>query len=98
MSARQQQTSAHSLNHLVGASKQCSWHNDAKRLRRLQINHQFELGRLLDRKVGRPGPLENLVNEDGGSTTKIWNIGPVSQEETGRRQLSPETAGRWFLK
>jgi len=32
------------FDHLVGAGEQHRWHNDAKRLRGLQIDHQLELG------------------------------------------------------
>jgi len=39
----------------------------AERLCGLQIDHQFELGRLLDRQVGRFSALENLVDENGGA-------------------------------
>jgi hypothetical protein len=56
------------FDHLVGAGEQCRWHNDAKRLCGLQIDHQLELGRLFDRQVGRLRTLENLVDEDGGPT------------------------------
>src|SRR5258708_40293154 len=54
------------FDHLVGALQQRCRHFDAKRLCGLQIDHQFELGRLLDRQVARLRTLENLVDEDGG--------------------------------
>src|SRR5438876_7563190 len=82
-----QQTTA-LFDHLVGAGEQCRWHNDAKRLCGLQIDHQLELGRLFDRQVGRLRTLENLVDEDGGPTIKISNIGSVGQKEARLRQLS----------
>ena len=44
---------------------------EAERLGGLEVDHQFELGRLLDRQVGRLGALENLVNEDGGPPERI---------------------------
>jgi hypothetical protein len=57
------------LDHLVSAGEQRRWHGDAKRLRGLQIDDQLELGRLLDRQVGRLRSPEYLVNESR-STTK----------------------------
>ena len=63
---------------------------EAKRLCGLQIDHQLELGRLFDRQVGRLRTLENLVDEAGGPTIKISNIGPVGQKEARLRQLSLE--------
>src|SRR6266704_1652047 len=77
-----------SFYNLVGADQQCRWHGDAKRLCGLQIDHQFELGRLFDRQVGRLRTLENLVDEDGGPTIKISIIGPVAQKEARLHQLS----------
>src|SRR6516225_12004080 len=53
---------AHSLDHLIGAGEQ-RWRNaEAKRLRRDQLHNQIEFGRLLDRKVGRFRPAQNLVD------------------------------------
>ena len=58
----QQQTFSLLLNHLVGAAKQDCWHLQPHRLRRLEIDHQLELGRLLDGQLGRIRPFENLVD------------------------------------
>jgi hypothetical protein len=66
--ARQHRKSADLFNHLVGAGEQCRRHNDSKRLCGLQIDHQFELGRLFNRQVGSLRALEKLVNEVGGPT------------------------------
>jgi hypothetical protein len=44
------------FDHLASAGEQHRWHNDAKRFRGLQIDHQLELGRLPVRKVVRPSP------------------------------------------
>jgi hypothetical protein len=56
------------LKNLVDAGKQCRWHVEAEHLGRLQIDHQFELGRLFGRQVRRLRTLENLVNEARGAT------------------------------
>src|SRR5438105_8121649 len=87
------QQTASSFDHLVGAGEECRWHNDAKRLCGLQIDHQLELGRLFDRQVGRLRTLENLVDESGGPTIQISNVSSVAQKEAGLRQLSLDRGG-----
>ena len=55
-----------SLDHLVGASEQRRRHGEAESFRSLQVDHQFELRRLLDRQVRGLSPFEDLagvVNE-----------------------------------
>ncbi len=84
---------AASFDHLIGANEHCRWHNDAKRLCGLQIDHQLELGRLFDRQVGRLRTLENLVDENGGPTKYIWIIRSVGQKEARLRQLSLDRGG-----
>src|ERR1700756_3650004 len=44
---------AHSLDHLVGGSDECGRHGEAERLGGLEVDHQFELDRGLDRKLAR---------------------------------------------
>ncbi len=56
----------HLLDELIGKREQCRWHGEAKHLRRFQIDHQFELGRLLDGQFRRLGPLQDFINEHGG--------------------------------
>jgi hypothetical protein len=87
-----------SFDHLVGALQQRRRHFDAKRLCGLQIDHQFELGGLLDRQVGRVRTLENLVDENGGPTIEISNIRSVGQKEASAYSLWREAAGSRFLK
>jgi hypothetical protein len=55
------------LDHLIGAREQRRWHLEAERLRGLEIDDQLELGRLLDRKIGGFGALQNLVNVSCGA-------------------------------
>jgi hypothetical protein len=59
-----------SLNHLVGAAKQRRWDFEAKGPRRLEIDDQFEMGRLLDWEVGWPGTLQDFVNIHGSVAKK----------------------------
>jgi len=52
------------FNNLVGAGEQLGRHAKAERFRRLEIDHQFNLGTLLDRKISRLGARENFSNID----------------------------------
>jgi hypothetical protein len=51
-----------SFDHLVGASEQNRRHFQPYRLGRLQVDHQFELRRLLDSQLARIRPFKNLVD------------------------------------
>ena len=44
----QKRTFHHSFDHLVGARDEPRRHGEAERLGRLEVDHQLELGRLLD--------------------------------------------------
>src|SRR5207247_2508771 len=59
----QDRTWALLFNYFVGARKHCGRNFEVERLGGLEIDDQFEPGRLLDRQVGRFGAFENLVNE-----------------------------------
>jgi hypothetical protein len=51
------------LDPLVSASKQRRWQFEAERLGGDQVHDEVELGRLLDRNVGRFGPAQDLVDK-----------------------------------
>ena len=55
------------FDHLVGAGEQRSWNVDAKRLSRLQVDDELELGRQLDRNFGRFFPLRMRPTQ-----TPVW--------------------------
>src|SRR6266446_10676487 len=50
------------FDHVVGLGEQRGRHSEAERIRGLAIDDEFELGRLLDRKVGGLGALQDLVH------------------------------------
>src|SRR6266705_1765138 len=54
-----------SLDHLVRANQDRLRNRDAEGLRRLHVDHQLELRRLLDRNISRPGTLEDPVYKVG---------------------------------
>jgi hypothetical protein len=77
------------IDHLVGAARQCRRHLDAERLRRAQVDHKFNPGRLHDRQVGRFCALENAARIDAGLPVRIRNAGSVAHQAAGRGELAP---------
>jgi hypothetical protein len=55
------------FDHFIGAGEQRRWHREAERPGRDEIDHEIELGRLLDWDVGRFYVAQNLVHEVGGA-------------------------------
>jgi hypothetical protein len=51
-----------SFEHLIRGHLHDQRHREPERLSRLEIDDKFELGRLLDRKIGRFTPLENAIH------------------------------------
>jgi hypothetical protein len=50
------------FDHLVSAGEEHRRHVDAERLRGFEVDHKFELGRLLHRQVGRFGALKDAID------------------------------------
>jgi integrase len=68
------------LDHLVGALLEEPRHVDPERLRRLEIDHELDLGRLLDRDVGGPSALKDAVDVAGKLAEGVADVRPVGQE------------------
>src|SRR5215472_7757048 len=58
----QSQQSNRLFDHLVRGDQQVGRYGQAERLRGLQVDDQFELGRCLNRKIGRLLALEDAVD------------------------------------
>src|ERR1700756_3594644 len=71
---------AHSFDHLVGECQQPIRHIQPKRLRRFEVDHQFELGWLHNRQVGRFGPVENLPGVSANLVISLAEVRPVANQ------------------
>src|SRR5260370_10749876 len=77
------------FNHLVGAAEQRQRHCDAERLRGLEVDGEFVLGRRLYREVRRLLALENAIDIRSRTPNDVGSVGsPHASALTGRTELS----------
>ena len=81
------------FDQLVGAKKDLWADRDAERFRSFHIDHQFKLGRLLDRELGRLGALQYLVYENSGTSVHFVFGAEIGRKSTIARKLSPGANG-----
>src|ERR1700730_11798209 len=62
------------FEHFVGTGEQRGREIEAQCLGGLEVNDQLVFGRLLDGKVGRFGPLEDLVDIDGSASGQVIEV------------------------
>jgi hypothetical protein len=69
------------FNRLISAGEQRGWHIETERFGRFQIDHQFELDRLLYRKLFRFGPFQNPINADSriGGNVPTMSLGAAAK-------------------
>src|ERR1700758_4804951 len=85
---------AHSLDHLVGAGRQCGRHFEAQQLCGAQIDDEFELGWPHDRQVGGMLALENPRSIDADLTISVGKACSITHETAGRDVLA-QFIDRW---
>src|SRR5262245_43973612 len=68
------------LDHLIGSCQERWRDRDPKRLRRLEVDDQLELGGLLDGQVGGFRTLENLVDVGRDAPIRIGNVRAIGQK------------------
>src|SRR3954451_8589905 len=76
------------FDHLIGTTEERPRYDQPKRVRGLQIDYQLELGRLLDRQIGRLGPAQDLVDVVAGSPQPVRRAWAVGHQPTGLNVLS----------
>src|SRR5262245_814835 len=81
-------TAAGSFNYLVRERKQSRWNGEAQRFRSLQVDHQIELGRLDNGKLGRLSTFGNFSGIDADLPIYVWDRRSVADEATSGHELA----------
>src|SRR5262249_14648112 len=81
------------MNDLVRPREHRWWDDETQSLRRLEVDDELELARLLDGKVGRLGALENPVHVGRGAPKHLRDVGAITEESTRVRELPPGRDG-----
>ena len=68
------------FDHLVSARKQGVWYVEADRLGCLQVDHQLELGRVLDRQLSRLLALQNAIDVPPGAPVEVDVVDAVGRQ------------------
>src|SRR5258706_6145222 len=76
------------FDHLVGASEQGERHGDAERLRRLQVDNQLDLGRLLHRQIGRLFAFQDAARVDAGKAVRFGKVAVAANGRSAQREAS----------
>src|SRR5262249_59549562 len=81
-------TRAASRDRPGSAGEQCRRHGETERSRRNQVDDQIKLGRLLDRKIGRLCPAQNLIDIVGGTPVQVQEVRSIGNQTPAFERLS----------
>src|SRR5262249_14048642 len=90
----QSQQSNRLFDHLVRGDQQVGRYGQAERLRGLQVDDQFELGRPNNRQIGRLRAFENATNVDAKLSVHVGNAVAIAHKATGCGVLTQLEGGR----
>src|SRR5215472_6385678 len=82
------------LDHLIRPRQQRPRNRQAERFGRLEVDHQLELGWLLDRQIGGLGALEDLVDVVGAPPKEVGRVGRIGDQQAVPRHGGERTDGR----
>ena len=82
------QHTASLFDHLVGAQQESFRDFKTERLGGRQIDDEIELGRLLDRDLGRLRPAQNLVDKIGGASIQVQEVRSIGHQPSRFDELS----------
>ena len=77
-----------SLDHSIGRHLHDHRHREAERLRRLEVDHQLQLGRLLEWQIGRFRALEYLTDIEARYSEYLTPTGAIAHQPAGLREVT----------
>src|SRR5260370_10838853 len=77
------------FDHLVGLRQERARHGEPERLGGLEVDHQFEFGRLLDRQIGRLGAVEDLSGVNADLAIDRSEARSIADQAAGSGEFSP---------
>src|SRR6516162_99258 len=85
------------FDHLVSGDQQVGRYGQAERLRGLQVDDQFELGRPNYRQIGRLRAFENATKVDAKLSVHVGNAVAIAQKATRCGVLAQLEGGREIM-